>query len=286
MPTLVRGWSTRRKVASSALALVVVGLYAALVIFGAIDDQSQPQQPPAPGTAAETTIFISVFNVAPATQTLDANVTVVPGAGLVDKAGRLLDDISVTLHPAVQQNPLTFARGGEVGTAPVQLIANGSFQRWPFDEYQTRNLVAEVAVGKTPNDRLMPTRVVVTGAVAEWKITSSVSQRPTDLPAATDVILDRDRGTLIFDVLLCAILIALPIGALFVAITTVQGKRPFYASTLGWFATLLFAVVPLRTLFPGAPPLGGWIDRTIVIWVLVGLVVAQALYMKAWWKER
>jgi hypothetical protein len=264
----------------------VVGLYAALVIFGAIDDQSQPQQPPAPGTAAETTIFISVFNVAPATQTLDANVTVVPGAGLVDKAGRLLDDISVTLHPAVQQNPLTFARGGEVGTAPVQLIANGSFQRWPFDEYQTRNLVAEVAVGKTPNDRLVPTRVVVTGAVAEWKITTSASQRPTDLPAATDVILDRDGGTLIFDVLLCAILIALPIGALFVAITTVQGKRPFYASTLGWLAALLFAVVPLRTLFPGAPPLGGWIDRTVVIWVLVGLVVAQGLYVKAWWNER
>ena len=241
MPTLARGWSTRRKIASSAVALVVVGLYAALVIFGAIDDQSQPQQPPAPGTAAETVVWISVFNV----------------ARLVDRARRLLDDMSVTLHPAVQQNPLTFARGGEVGTAPVQLVANGSFQRWPFDEYQTRNLIAEVAVGKTPNDRLVPTRVVVTGAVAEWKITSSASQRPTDLPAATDVILDRDRGTLIFDVLLCAILIALPIGALFVATLTVQGKRPFYATTLGWFAALLFAVVPLRTLFPGAPPLGG-----------------------------
>ena len=132
MPTVVRGWSTRRKIASSAVALVVVGLYAALVIFGAIDDQSQPQQPPAPGTAAETVVWISVFNV----------------ARLVDRAGRLLDDMSVTLHPAVQQNPLTFARGGEVGTAPVQLVANGIFQRWPFDEYQTRNLIAEVAVGK------------------------------------------------------------------------------------------------------------------------------------------
>ena len=283
---MVRGWSTRRKVVSSAVALVVVGLYVALLTFGAIDDQSQPQQPPAPGAAAETAVWISVFNVAPATQTLDANVTVVPGAGLVDKAGRLLDDMSVTLHPAVQQNPLTFARGGEVGTAPVQLVANGSFERWPFDEYQTRNLVVEVAVGKTPNDRLVPTRVVVTGAVAEWKVTSAASQRPTGLPAATDVILDRDRGTLIFDVLLCAILIALPIGALFVAITTVQGKRPFYASTIGWFAALLFAVVPLRTLFPGAPPLGGWIDRTVVIWVLVGLVFAQGLYLKAWWNER
>jgi hypothetical protein len=260
-------------------------LYAALVIFGASDDQST-QQPPAPGSATETVVWISVFNVAPATQTLDANVTVVPAAGLVDQAGRLLDDMSVTLHPAVQQNPLTFTRGGEVGTAPVQLVANGSFQRWPFDEYQTRNLVAEVAVGKTPNDRLVPTRVVVTGALAEWKISSTASQRPANLPAATDVILDRDRGTLIFDVLLCAILIALPIGALFVAITTVQGKRPFYASTLGWLAALLFAVVPLRTLFPGAPPLGGWIDRTVVIWVLAGLVVAQGLYVKAWWNER
>lgn len=72
VPTLVRGWSTRRKVASAVVALVVVGLYAALVIFGAIDDQSQRQQPTAPGAAAETVVWISVFNVAPATQTVDA----------------------------------------------------------------------------------------------------------------------------------------------------------------------------------------------------------------------
>ena len=52
-----------------------------------------------------------------------------------------------------------------------------------------------------------------------------------------------------------------------------------------WYAAMLFAVVPLRNALPGSPPFGGWIDITIVLWVLVVLVISMLLYIACWWRH-
>ncbi len=53
-----------------------------------------------------------------------------------------------------------------------------------------------------------------------------------------------------------------------------------------WFAVMLFAVLPLRNIFPpGSPPFGSWVDYSVVLWVLGGLVASLALYVVAWWKQ-
>jgi hypothetical protein len=44
----------------------------------------------------------------------------------------------------------------------------------------------------------------------------------------------------------------------------------------------LFAIVPHRNILPGAPPPGAWIDQALVLWVLIALVVAMAMYIYAW----
>jgi hypothetical protein len=49
---------------------------------------------------------------------------------------------------------------------------------------------------------------------------------------------------------------------------------------------MLFAIVALRNFLPGNPPLGSWIDQAVVLWVLIGLVVAMALFILAWWRHR
>jgi len=48
---------------------------------------------------------------------------------------------------------------------------------------------------------------------------------------------------------------------------------------------MLFAVVPLRNFLPGAPPTGAWVDQAIVLWVLIGLASAMAIYMVAWHRD-
>jgi hypothetical protein len=45
---------------------------------------------------------------------------------------------------------------------------------------------------------------------------------------------------------------------------------------------MLFATIPLRTFLPGSPPIGSWIDYTVVLWVVVGLIVGLAIYVAAW----
>ena len=48
---------------------------------------------------------------------------------------------------------------------------------------------------------------------------------------------------------------------------------------------MLFAVVPLRTFLPGAPPPGAWVDEAIVLWVLIGLAAAMVIYIVCWWSS-
>ena len=85
-----------------------------------------------------------------------------------------------------------------------------------------------------------------------------------------------------FDLGICLVLISLPVMALYVAIEIVRGKRKFLPPFATWYAAMLFAIVPLRNILPGAPPPGAWIDQALVLWVLLALVVAMALFAVAW----
>ena len=49
---------------------------------------------------------------------------------------------------------------------------------------------------------------------------------------------------------------------------------------------MLFAIMPLRNFLPGSPPPGSWIDQALVLWVLIGLVVAMTIFIFAWWRSR
>jgi hypothetical protein len=41
----------------------------------------------------------------------------------------------------------------------------------------------------------------------------------------------------------------------------------------------------LRNAFPDSPPIGSWIDVTVVLWVIVLLVIAMLLYINCWWRH-
>ena len=52
-----------------------------------------------------------------------------------------------------------------------------------------------------------------------------------------------------------------------------------------WYAAMLFAVVPLRNAMPDSPPIGFWIDVSVVLWVIVVLVFSMGLYISCWWRH-
>jgi hypothetical protein len=43
--------------------------------------------------------------------------------------------------------------------------------------------------------------------------------------------------------------------------------------------------VPLRNALPDSPPIGVFIDVTIVLWVTVILVISMGLYISCWWRH-
>ena len=103
-----------------------------------------------------------------------------------------------------------------------------------------------------------------------------------------DVIITshRAKGQQFFDVGICLVLISLPILALWVAIPVAMGRTSFLPPLTTWYGAMLFAIVPLRNILPGSPPYGSWVDQAIVLWVLIGLVVALTLFLVGWWRQR
>ena len=134
-------------------------------------------------------------------------------------------------------------------------------------------------------------RIEVTGSLDGWDVNvrrvhdAADTENPNSLDNVI-ITLHRSKGPLIFDLGICLILVALPILALWVAIPMVLGRTTFLPPFGTWYGAMLFAIVPLRNFLPGNPPLGSWIDQAVVLWVLIGLVVAMALFILAWWRHR
>lgn len=222
---------------------------------------------------------------------LTVNVLVYPKDSLYDKnLGVLTTDAAVRLYPENDLGDLQYP----VGKAPAQVSttiqAQGDPGNWPFDSYTTQVIAADVFTGTGQSREKAPARVEVTGKLDGWDASVTRVHDPEDSnPDVKDnvtITLHRARGPLIFDLGICLVLIALPVLALWVAIPVALGKTSFLPPMTTWYGAMLFAIVPLRNILPGSPPYGSWIDQAVVLWVLIGLVGAMALFLFGWWQQR
>jgi hypothetical protein len=222
---------------------------------------------------------------------LTVNVLVYPKDSLYNKNfGVLTTDAAVRLYPENDLGDLQYP----VGKAPAQVSttieAQGDPGNWPFDSYKTQVIAADVFTGSGQSREKAPARVEVTGKLDGWDATVTRVHDPEDSnPDVQDdvtITLRRAKGPLIFDVGICLVLIALPVLALWVAIPVALGRTAFLPPMTTWYGAMLFAIVPLRNILPGSPPYGSWIDQAIVLWVMIGLVGAMALFLVGWWRQR
>jgi len=63
-------------------------------------------------------------------------------------------------------------------------------------------------------------------------------------------------------------------------------RRPIEATHASWFAAMLFALIPLQGLLPGAPGIGAWIDVCVFLWVAIVLMAAMGVFMISWLRYR
>ena len=230
-----------------------------------------------------TKITIDVQEIQSNNSTLVANFSVYPGASLLDPVtGNLKEDLSLVLTSVVTASKRTWSKGTLPDVVRVSLALSGEVADWPFDEYHSGPIVTELQSGN--GYTRVPATVTMVDRLLGWNIdVNHISD--TDPLSAYRVDLTRSLSTVGFGVVMLGVLIALAAFGLFVAVQTSRDKRKFQPPMTTWYAAMLFAVMPLRNALPDAPPFGGWIDITIVLWVIVVLVISMGLYISCWWRH-
>ncbi|WP_425436423.1 DUF4436 domain-containing protein [Mycobacterium numidiamassiliense] len=251
---------------------------------------SEPRMPePELSTADGTVVLVRLEQLHTVANRLDVKVLVMPDDSLLNKRLNVLStDTSVRFFPQNDLGDLQYPVGKLPAQVSTTIEAHGDPGDWPFDSYTTDLIQADVLVGSGDNRQYTFGRVEVTGSLEGWDVELTRVARNKNDPDRPDnviITLHRARGPLVFDLGICLVLITLPTLALFVAIQMLTGRRQFLPPFATWYAAMLFAVVPLRNILPGAPPPGSWIDQAVVIWVLIGLAAALVLYIIAWYRN-
>ena len=271
------------------VAVVLLAYVGTLFAYWWLSGSSTELGPADTGDGSETVVLVTVKALRTVDYQADVKVLVIPQDDLTDERLEVLNtDISVRLFPWNTLGDLNFPAGEAPAEKTTTLDLNGDVNNWPFDSYQSEPISATLLVGSGDDRQFMPARVEVEGALQGWDITAEdVAPGPqtSGTDEATQVTMKRSLGPLAFDLGICIVLITLPTLAIATALQVITRRKAFQMPFLTWYAAMLFAVVPLRNILPGAPPPGAWIDVGLVLWVLVALVTAMLMAVISWWKQ-
>jgi hypothetical protein len=236
-----------------------------------------------PGAGDATRVIIDADSMKSDSSLLIINVNVSPAPDLLDPLTHTLkDDLNIVVSSAVTNSKHTWQKGALPDAFRVSLGVAGDVANWPFDQYHSGPVVAELLSG--PSYTPVPTTVTLVNRLLGWEVTVSPANDTSDIgPYRVD--LHRSPSTVLAGVAILCVLISLAAIALFVAVETFWDRRNFQPPMTTWYAAMLFAVMPLRNALPEAPPFGSWIDVTIVMWVIVVLAISMVLYISCWWRH-
>jgi Domain of unknown function (DUF4436) len=278
-----------RRVAVGVVGIALLAYFGSLFAYWWLSASSQELEPPDLKNRSDTIVLITVQSLKTVDRKLDVRVSVIPQDALVDpRLDVLKSDITVRLYPWNTSGDLHFKEGETPSELTTSLDLNGDSDTWPFDSYTTDFISADVLAGTAEDRDFVPARVEVEGSIDGWSISSETgppSPDSTGQGQSVKVKLARALGPLTFDVGICIVLIALPTLAIFTTYQVVTRRREFQMPFLTWFAAMLFAIVPLRNILPGAPPPGAWIDQALVLWVIIGLVSSMVVYVITWYRQ-
>ncbi len=275
------------------ILLVVVGVYALSLVGVHLLAKSSPPLPEVDLSQFQkddTVVKLRVEELKPVANRLVVNVLVYPAYSIYDeKFGVLTTDAAVRLYPETDLGDLQYPKGKAPAQVATTIEAHGDPGNWPFDTYRTDEISALVFTGDYHD--IVWCRMEVTGSLDGWDVSVKRAHdaQDTNNPNSLDnviITLHRAKGPLIFDLGIALILISLPTMALVVAIPMALGRTTFLPPLAAWYAAMLFAIVPLRNILPGSPPPGSWVDQAVVLWVLIALIAAMALFIVAWARQR
>lgn len=253
-------------------------------------------------------LHINILDVNPQTQEMTARIVPEARGTLLDKDGAslaqaLVMDIqggraSFGSALAEGQSEASFAQGKVMAPLDVTLmLAGGSVDSYPFDEYRV-----PLHINLSKPDKKSPTRfagVPVSAelalGVAGYKI-SAVEEpargdqagrdgRPETVTDSLQLELSvaRSATSFWFAVFLMGVVLLLSFACALVAVWVLVLGRKIEPQFFTWMAGTLFAIVGLRNVLPGNPPLGALPDFLAFIWaeslVALALLCIVGVYL-------
>jgi hypothetical protein len=273
--------SRRTRLGILGVALFVCVYVVAIVLY--INSGSGHPHVVVRGPSDATRVIIDADSMKSDSSVLIVNVTVAPAPELMDPVTHMLkDDLNIVISSAVTSSKHTWQKDTLPDVFRVSLAVAGDVANWPFDQYHSGPIVAELSSG--PAYAQVPTTVTLVNRLLGWEVKVTPANGASEV-GPYQVQLNRSPSTVLAGVAILCVLIGLAGLALFVAMETVWDRRKFQPPMTTWYAAMLFAVMPLRNALPEAPPFGSWIDVTIVMWVIVVLGISMALYISCWWRH-
>lgn len=235
------------------LAVIVTG--GSLSVYFTERAQSQSQTVLGDASPADRVdVLFYVQKLDPVSQTLSAQVSIVPKGRFADQDGLPAKDI-VLHQDAVKGDTLTFKAGKNPAINDVQvLLSDGIITDYPFDSYKMDfAFYAESANETAPVD--------VTFASGDTFFGFSPRDSKTDDGVFTfSADAGRTVGMFAFALFIMLFMWCLSIAAVIAATFAIAGRHGLLWPSMSFMGALLFALVPLRNAVPGGPPIGSVID--------------------------
>lgn len=171
-------------------------------------------------------------------------------------------------------------------TFAIPLNNNGMINNYPFDKYEGTWLMS---VADFQSSGPLPTTVTVSSRpIYGWNMDVSAYKQPNDqklqkiLNLNGVVVLEwsaiRSTSVKLSATLLIIVILLGIFAAVTLTISIFRKKRPPTLGALGWLATSLFAIIEIRSRFPGDPPPGILLDKLFtypVTTTLLGLILTH-----------
>ena len=295
-------WSRKRRLSVGAIvvAVVVVVYLISLVAYSisgsssaSIGGRSSKPQTLAPLAigASGVNIGIQLVDVDAVKNQMTVRIVLAPQGEYLDRENlSFARPVRVTIYG---QSSGAISRdikpGDALGAIEAPIYVAGSINSYPLDRYyfQGSGGTSAAFLGLTNIDAAgHPTTAVPLGmdqdisGIHGWAEDWAFSQGGKDL--YLNLTLKRAGGVLAFVFVVLVLMLVLAFLAMAVAGAVLRRRRVVEPALAGWFAALLFALIPLRNFMPGAPPIGSWIDVLVFFWVELAILVGMAVFVSTW----
>ncbi|MDR6866417.1 cbb3-type cytochrome oxidase subunit 3 [Microbacterium resistens] len=186
---------------------------------------------------------------------------------------------------------IDFEKGRQVAPTSVWLRTSGTIESWPFDRHpsETTVIVSASSAGGTESEAIPADITLGPHHVPGWGVT--IHSEVEGVVDGTTMTINkyviethRATATIVFGIVLLALMVIMPVLGLTVAIMALRGKRRVEIGFFTWNAGMLFATPTLRNFLPGQPPVGSWVDYLVVLWVIAGLILSLLISVVAWYR--